>query len=212
MYLNNTGDCWVPLSFQAQDLFRIPLSEVTNVIMERFVPRNRAFDSGFFLADQLLSDEFLEILNDSGLGKILGYKEEDGSITGVCLAFLTRAGVNGVLHSDVHPDIDGDLEYIHSSFHINLSGTGSISWFNATDSYVETDVEEVKYLRYNTFNEKIDTNTYNGVSLYRVDVPHRGENLAGWKPRLTLTFRFDKNPTFEECVEAFKDYVVPRPK
>ena len=209
MYLNNASECWVPLSFRAQDLFRIPLNEVTNVIMERFVPRNRALDSGYFLADQLLTDEFIDFLNNIGLGGISGHKEKDGSTTSLCLAFLTRAGVDGVVHTDVHPDT---ASLIHTSFHISVSGTGGMSWFDATDSYVESDGMEVKYQKYNTLNEKIDTNTYNGVSLYRVGVPHRGENLSGWKPRLTLTLRFSNNPTFEECIEAFKDYVIPRPK
>jgi hypothetical protein len=196
-------------------MFCRSVPEITNIIMERFKERNKVSDSGFFPVQQFFSAEFINFLNSRGLGKIAGHREEDGSTTEMSVAFLTRAGSDGFVHSDRY-DTENGPESFHVSFHINLSGTGKMVWFAPDEGIVlpeDTNDESVPYYTYSHILDQLDVcDNYLGVTLSRVDIPHRGENLAGWKPRITLTVRFSNNPTFEECVEAFNDYVLPRPQ
>lgn len=102
----------------------------------------------------------------------------------------------------------------HVSFHVQLTQSGSMDWFNETTktSIYLTEENKIPFLTYkgDQLLTLCDQLTDTGVSICRSDVLHLSNNEFSDRPRIVLVFKFVGNPTFEQVKTKLQDFVIER--
>ncbi len=180
-------------------------SKIPNILKEKITHQY------IFVSTDRIKEDIKAIFNDCGLE--IKY----------ILVFMKPKNSTGGIHSDVYYDASTDTK-IHweTALNINLTKNNTdavMYWFKSNVQGVSPYKNKppvfsgIHYgyygnhdFRNNNDFEELHAKTIVYPTLVKTSIPHLVENNST-EPRMTLSFRFEGNPTIEECAKKLEKFI-----